>query len=464
MPKKSAIPHVAWRDGRPRFSPSQLLRGQGHKGRDLRHADGRWFSRGEAVDWSDAFRKQLADERRSARSAATPTGGRASSRAPAQGQPRSSGAARERYYTIAQMCEDWQRSPRWRPGEPKSLAASTMADYRIKLSILERDHPLVWSAPAHLVARPTLRAMFEELWAARGLASARGVVAVLSACFSWAILRGKARRQDNPALKLAMELPDPRVRFGTRPEISALVAAADAVGRPEIGDMVMLAVWTGQRQADRLQLLATQKVNGRRHFRQGKTGAIVAIREAPELEARLARAAARRAAVRAAALLAAPTQEARREAEIRFGHVVLDEAPETRYARQEGRWVPFDRFHYADVYAQVREAAARGVYDDGEIGPAIGIEPVAGENRRWLVAPCPSVADLRDQDLRDTSVTWMALAGVTIPEIISVTGHTPESATRILKHYLAQHPAMADSAIGKMIAWYDGNGETEFGL
>jgi hypothetical protein len=58
----------------------------------------------------------------------------------------------------------------------------------------------------------------------------------------------------------------------------------------------------------------------------------------------------------------------------------------------------------------------------------------------------------------------MALAGATIPEIISVTGHTAESATRILRHYLARHPEMADSAIGKMVAWYEGGGETEFGL
>jgi len=228
--------------------------------------------------------------------------------------------------------------------------------------------------------------------------------------------------------------------------------------------MVMLALWTGQRQADRLALLATQKLGNRRIFKQGKTGAIVAIREAPELEARLVAAAARRAAARAAALLAAPSPEARRAVELRFAHVVLDEAADTRPGRPSApRWLPFDRFHYSKTYADVREAAARGVLENGELGP------VPGDNRelaglRFIIQPCPSVADLRDQDLRDTAVTWMALAGATIPEIISVTGHTPESATRILKHYLAQHPAMADSAIGKMIAWYDGNGETEFGL
>lgn len=58
MGKKSLHPQVAWRDGRPRFSPDQLLRAAGHRGRDLRHEDGRWFTMGEAIDWAADFRRQ----------------------------------------------------------------------------------------------------------------------------------------------------------------------------------------------------------------------------------------------------------------------------------------------------------------------------------------------------------------------------------------------------------------------
>lgn len=47
----------------------------------------------------------------------------------------------------------------------------------------------------------------------------------------------------------------------------------------------------------------------------------------------------------------------------------------------------------------------------------------------------------------------MALGNATIPQIVSVTGHTVASAHTILKHSLAQRPDMADSAIGAMIAW-----------
>ncbi len=69
---------------------------------------------------------------------------------------------------------------------------------------------------------------------------------------------------------------------------------------------------------------------------------------------------------------------------------------------------------------------------------------------------CPSVADLRDQDLRDTAVTWLALAGCDIWEICLITGHSFKTAAEVLKHYLAIHPDMATSAMNKMHIWYEG--------
>ena len=438
MSRRNPHPHVAWRDGRPRFSPDQVLRAMGYRGRDLRHDDGRWFTRGEAVDWSLAFQAELAARRMEAK------------KPKAKARPAAS-PRRASYYTVAQLVEDWRRSPRWQAPDGKGgrrLSANSKRDYAQKLAVLEADHPLIWNAPAALVAQPVLRQAYETTWMKRGIATARGMMLVLSSAFVWGILSGKVARKDNPARGLKMEQPEPRLRVGTRREISTLVAAADAIGRPEIGDMVLLGVWTGQRQADRLALQAGQKLGRRRRFHQAKTGAIVAVLEAPELEARLAQTAARRAAAKAAALLAAGPDE-RRAVEARFAHVILDEARDHRHDDGRRRWQPFTKYHYPHVFAAVRAAAVAGV-PDGEGG--------------WRVEPCPSLADFRDQDLRDTAVTWMALAEATIPEIIAVTGHTAESATQILKHYLARHPEMADSAIGKMITWYEGGGETEFGL
>lgn len=71
-----------------------------------------------------------------------------------------------------------------------------------------------------------------------------------------------------------------------------------------------------------------------------------------------------------------------------------------------------------------------------------------------LIEPMPSLAGFRDQDLRDTAVTWLALAECTIPEIAAVTGHSLQSITSVLEHYLARHPELADHAIAKLVAWH----------
>lgn len=471
MPRKTAIPHVSWRDGRPRFQPGRDLRAAGHRGKDLKHEDGRWFSKGEALDWSDAFARALRREREAA--------------APARPAPR---AARRVTYTVAHLFADFLASPlfkvpedpaeaaRRRAARPRLLLAdNTIADYGYKARVIETAAPDIWGAELDALDQPILFGLYEELVELRGLATARAAIAVLSAAIAWGKRRGKTRLAVNPARDLGMATAAARIRFGTRLEIETLVAAADAVGLPEAGDMVLLGVWTGQRQADRLDLVDKGLMNGRRWFRQAKTGAIVAIREAPQLEARLRRSAERRREARAAALLAAPPAE-RARVELRFSRVVLEEAT----------WQAPDRFaYYKRIFAPAREAAVRGVLEDGTLGPAHDhAEGEAASAARpssaarperqargadapreaFRVRPCPSLTDFTDQDLRDTAVTWLALAGSTIPEIISVTGHTAQSATLILKHYLARHPEMADSAISKMVAWYDADGETETGL
>lgn len=197
--------------------------------------------------------------------------------------------------------------------------------------------------------------------------------------------------------------------------------------------MVILALWTGQRQGDRVSLVDRGLFKGRRHFRQSKTGAIVAILSSPALEDRMKAATERRRSVKAEALLAARPAE-RAIVEQRFAHVVLDES----------RWLPFSGDHWSRCFAELREVVVKGIPGKLEA--------------------MPSIADLWDQHFRASAVTWMALAGAQIPQIISVTGHELESATQILKHYLARHPELADEAIRQMIAWYDAGGETEIGL
>lgn len=54
---------------------------------------------------------------------------------------------------------------------------------------------------------------------------------------------------------------------------------------------------------------------------------------------------------------------------------------------------------------------------------------------------------LRFNDLRGTAVTLLSEAGNGIPQICAVTGHTLQSATRILEKYLAMTPALSRAAI-----------------
>lgn len=54
---------------------------------------------------------------------------------------------------------------------------------------------------------------------------------------------------------------------------------------------------------------------------------------------------------------------------------------------------------------------------------------------------------LHFHDLRGTAVTKLSEAGATIPQIVSITGHTLQSATRILERYMAFTPALSKAAM-----------------
>lgn len=82
----------------------------------------------------------------------------------------------------------------------------------------------------------------------------------------------------------------------------------------------------------------------------------------------------------------------------------------------ERHWLPFKPYHYRHTFAKIRDKAAE---------------------------TCPSLADFRDQDLRDTAVTWMGFAEATIPQICSVTGHSVQSAHTILKQTWRSIPEWA---------------------
>lgn len=389
MTKKSgtSIRHVAWRDGRPRFVPGKSLRERGYKGQDLKHPDERWFTAGEALDWSNAFSASIQLP--------------AAERAPvAISVPK---PAVNSVYSLRKLFEDWLNSPR-----VLSLAPKTIQDYRQKSRVIENHDPDLWACEVAALDRPICFGLYEELWKERGLATARGVLTVLGIAIKWGLNSGRIKGlMFNPARDLDMKQPQPRARFLTKSEFLALVEAAEELQYIDLADVLFTGVWTAQRQADRLNLKLSSIRNGRFVIRQQKTGQIVNVPVAPDLQKRWDEATRRR-------------QE--RGISSPFVHL------------NERTWQPWNHFTYRNQFSEVRSKAAKTV---------------------------PSVQTVKEKDLRATGVTWMALAGLSLPQICAVSGHSLQGATIILRHYLALHPDMATTAIGKLVEWYDAGGNAE---
>lgn len=388
-PAQPKIRYVAWRRGRPRFEPSPTLRSRGYQGHDLKTEAGEWMSEAETRAWSAAFSRKLEEEARQAKRR--------------RGRPKAPSGLpfARRSVSVGDLLEDWlnlDHNPSLADRRP-----NTIRYYRQQLTVIETRAPDIWNAAAEALDKSICIGLYDKLRREAGLHTASATLRILGIGLQWGMDRGRLPDMlVNPAHKLKMKTPEPRVRFATKAEVAHLVATADRLGRPELGDMVTLAVWSGQRQADRLAFTYSSRRNGRIAFRQEKTRAMVSIIEAPELAKRLE-----------------ASMERRRQAEVISPYVVLDEK----------RWLPFQADYYRHLFEDLRRAAA---------------------------VDMPSLADLRDQDFRDTAVTWLAMAECTIPEICAITGHSFVTANTVMKHYLALNEDLADSAMAKMIAWFEG--------
>lgn len=364
-------PYLKWRDGRPRWEPGPKLRGQGWKGRDLRRDDGGWMPLGEAIDAARALNDDVTAWRT--------RGGKQRTRPLSAKNPR----------TVRALYEKWRQSPRF-----AQLAASTVRDYESKANVFLAtfgDEPLGALEPHHLYQ------WWEELYAERGHAMANGVVAVARALLSHA--RRVGWRQDNPAERLGLVTVAPRVVVWSPSEIECFARVGDAIC-PEVVDAVVVALDTGQRRGDVLELVFDKAAGGRCRFHQSKTGAPVTVPHTDQLAARLETIRARRAA--------------------KGGVVDLDTSRRV-VLRADGR--PYTGDAYSADFDRVRAAAAQEM---------------------------PSIAKLRFQDLRDTAITRLALADCSVFEIRAISGHNLETVHQVLRHYIAIDDRMATSAIQKL--------------
>ena len=417
-------PNIAWRAGRPRFSPGPSMRAKGFRPCDLRHANNQWFTAADCWLWHEGRLQTGADP---AKPRKPPEPGKAS-------------------ISSREIFALWFAEEAMQPGgfargkrQEKGRTANTIDDYKRKADQLMAFDPDLVDQPAAILDREICRDLFERLWEAHGLASARSMMVKLSGALEWAILKGKVALATNPCHGLDMPMSQPRLRMQEPADMTSLITAADLLGMPHVGDMITLGLWTAKRQGDRLAM-DYDGITGRHHvFRPAKArgAVIISLPLAPQLTTRLNAMLARR-----------------KDAKVVVRTVGYDEARGKLYA---------DRFAYGKDFARARAAAVAGIIDE----EATAVARAEHSRRRrnappptiWKLAPCPALAGLQDRDLRDVSVTWLARAGCTIPEIASLTGHSLVTVHSILKHYLAAHPDMADSAIAKLVKWYEGQSE-----
>ncbi len=357
---------------RPRWEPGRSLRDAGWKGRDLRGPSGQWLGLEEAIVAADAVNAEVAAWRN-------------------QGQPRRR-ARPERKNTrcVEALWAEYQKSPKWLKKAP-----ITQRDYASKASLIIAEF-----GPRHVeaLAKHHLYTWWERLVAARGHAMANGTLAVLRLLLSYGVLKGWLTT--NPALKLGLEGIAPRCVVWSDSEIAHLVATADRLGHVAVGDAVVLALHTGQRQGDVLALEMPQVDGGRAIFKQSKRGARVSVPHTPTLAARIAAIRTRRASGAVVQL---------------GGRVVL--APDGE---------PYAKERFGDAWRAVRAEAAKQFPD----------------------AACKLFLDFRD-----TAVTRLALAGCTVPEIRAITGHSMETVHAVLVHYLALDDRMATAGIERLKTW-----------
>lgn len=384
---KLSVPYLKLRDGRPRWEPGPRLRAKGWKGRDLKDEAGRWLGQEAAI----AAARALNDEVEAWRAG----GGRRRREPAPRRSERSCEALWERYAASADY---------------KMLAESTRRDYAKKARVF-LDAGFA-EAPVAAVTKPAMVGLWQQLYDTRGHAMANGVVAVARAMLSFAELVGWRPAESNPAFNLGRPSLAPRVAFWEAAKLEAIVATADRLGVPSIGDAIVVALHTAQRQGDVLAMPARIFAD-RVRLTQFKTGALIDAPATPQLVERVAAIRRRHAAGIVVELRPADT-------------LIVSEATGRQYRPD----------HFRHEFARVRAAAVQA-FPELEVA------------RRFA----PKLSDLRFQDLRDTAVTRLALAGCTLPEIAAITGHSPAHITSVIRHYLALNEALADRAIEKLNAW-----------
>lgn len=286
--------------------------------------------------------------------------------------------------TLSGLIRDFEKTGKWR-----KLAESTQKEYRRVFKFWDAKYG---SVPLAALASKGFRQRvleWHDEFSEDKPREADNRVTILARILSWAAT-------DADLAKNVLETFD-RAYVGDRSDMIWLPEHVDAFmaeAEPEMQLAMVLALHTGQRQADIRKLAWTQYDGKTIALRQGKTGREVRVPCTVALK-RTLDAAPRRGAL----ILLTKTDRA------------------------------FQKRYFAEKWDEVYVAAKLP-----------GVEP-----------PGPK-ARLHFHDIRGTTVTMLFEAGCTVAEVASITGHSLRRAQEILDKYLSRTSGMATNAIAKFEA------------
>lgn len=438
-PTKGLRNGLKWRDGRPRWEPSPANRACGFVGMDLRDHAGAWMDRGAATtaadartQWAKVVREAKADSDRGSKA-------RAILRATLDKLPPMpvDPIPRRQRELVADLIEHARATMEERDADPANMtgrAPRTVAamieayfndpEAMRRISRGTQDAYRVQSRK--LMARfgnvrvdeitlPMIRTWYLELQKEISTSTANLAIGTAGAMFQWAMWQDPQWITTSPCVGVAREQAKGRLVFWTPDEELSFVQWCDANGYEDVADAATICLWTGARQIDVCNATLDQLSGATWRFTPQKT---------------------QRKGQEALPGLLEPVHAriTRRRAELQLDNLHPINPP-VLWNRSMKRVHNTKSIHVRFKEAQSRALAAKAVP--------------------------PSFAGKRLQDTRDTCVTRLAAANVSIDRIASWGGWSSESAKKILRnHYMSllDESAMDDAA--KLNQWASTQGLT----
>lgn len=431
--------YMKWRDGRPRWElggmGGKLARAHGWKSRDLKDETGAWLPLEPACRMADELNAAL-DAWRAGNHETDP------SLTPCP-QPAARGV-----FTISRLIADYLKSDDYRSKSKSARSAykswlGTVDEWLGPLTLsevkpsdakglYERALDAYWWKEEQLTLgtrHKALHAAFkaggrDRMDAARqrrhdfmesdafdgnlpGQHSAHQATILGGTVWLWA-RTAKNITLPSPFARLGLSSPKGRVRFITNAELGHLIKTAEAQGKPELADALILAIHTCQRRSDLISMDWSVLKTGRFDVTQRKTGTHVSFKPSAIL--------------------------ARRLAIIRARQQDTNLHPSTHVLTNTSTGRPFDNAN--QLTKQIRSLRDRAA------------------------KTMPSLADIILHDCRDTGITRLFIAGRTIAQVCQISGHSFSRAGTIQKSYLATRPEISDDAIDGLDDYLVSSGAT----